>query len=54
MTYNICVYMLDGERPCSSSESPQIFGRAYAPAERPRVWRGCRASVRYRAASKSI
>ena len=36
---NICVYMLDAERPYVRSESIQDFGRAPAAAECPRVWR---------------
>ena len=45
MRGNICVYMIDGERPYASSELPQFFGRALAAAECPRVWRGRTAIV---------
>jgi len=37
---NICVYTLDGERPCSSSESIQTYARSCAIVYGTRLWRG--------------
>jgi len=40
MTYNICVYMLDGERSYVRSESRQTFTYTHTRVYGMRPWRG--------------
>jgi len=37
---NICVYMLDGERPCSNSESRHFLTYTHTRVYGMRPWRG--------------
>jgi len=51
MTYNICVYMFDGERPCANDESPQFCYHTRAYIDGTQLWRGHTLSIRTRNAS---